>query len=180
VGQRAGPEHRDVGVQLGADPGDLGLGNAGVHAQGLDQVIDLAGGGAVHIGLHDHRQQGPVDAPARLQQHREERAFPELGNVQLDIAGLGRQQPGSGAVAVRRPAGAALVAVGADLLGGLGIDQCLQNQPKRFADDVQATASAQRCKQVGHGRLVKGHRGELLGVNLGGNTLSFTRWPSPC
>jgi hypothetical protein len=32
----------------------------------------------MHIGLHDHRQQGPVDAAARLQQRREERPFPQL------------------------------------------------------------------------------------------------------
>jgi hypothetical protein len=119
-----------------------------------------------------------------MPRHRTEAPFDtshsELGNVQLDITSLGRQQPRSAAVAVGGPAGAALVAVGADLLGGLGIDQRLQHQPERFTDDVQATAGAQRCKQVGHGRLVKGHRGELLGVNLGGNTLSFTRWPSPC
>jgi hypothetical protein len=101
VRQRAGPEHRDVGVQLGADPADLGLGDAGVHAQRPDQVIDLAGGGAMDIGLHDHPEQGSVDAPARLQQRGEERAFPELGNVQLDIASLGGQQPRAGTVAVR-------------------------------------------------------------------------------
>jgi hypothetical protein len=71
--------------------------------------------------------------------------------VQLDIASLGGQQPRAGAVAVRGPAGAALVAVGADVLGGLGIDQGLQDQPERFTDDVQATAGAQRCQQVGHG-----------------------------
>jgi hypothetical protein len=45
------------------------------------------------IGLHDHPEQGPVDAPARLQQRGEERAFPELGKVQLDLASLGGQQP---------------------------------------------------------------------------------------
>src|SRR5829696_8238765 len=71
-------------------------------------------------------------------------------------------------------------AASTDLLGGVGVDQCLQHQPERFTDDVQATAGAQRCKQVGHGRLVKGHRGGLLGVNLVGNTLRFTRWPLAC
>jgi hypothetical protein len=68
VGQRTGPEVGDLGVQLGADPGDLRLGDPSVHAQGLDQVVDLAGGGAVHIGLHDHCQQRSIDPAARLQQ----------------------------------------------------------------------------------------------------------------
>src|SRR4029450_5014405 len=49
-----------------------------------------------------------------------------------------------------------------------------------LADDVQVTASTQRIQQISNGRLVQGHRGELLGVNLGRITLSFTRWPSPC
>jgi hypothetical protein len=78
VRKRAGPEAGDLGVQLATDPADLGLGDPGVHAQGLDQVVDLAGGGAVHVGLHHHRQQGPVGAAAGLQQRREERPLPQL------------------------------------------------------------------------------------------------------
>jgi hypothetical protein len=73
----------------------------------------------------------------------------------------------------------ALVAPGADLLGGFGLDQRLHHQGQALADDVQVTAGAQRVQQISNGRLVQGHRGELLGVNLGRNTLSFTRWPSP-
>jgi hypothetical protein len=54
--------------------------------------------------------------------------LPQLGDLELDSTGLGRQQPGTGAVAVGRPAGAALVAAGPDHLGGLGVDQRLQHQ----------------------------------------------------
>jgi hypothetical protein len=56
-GQRPVAERRHLGVQLGADPADLTLGDAAVRAEGLDQVIDLAGGGAVQVGLHDDRKQ---------------------------------------------------------------------------------------------------------------------------
>ena len=49
---------------------------------------------------------------------------------------------------------AALVGPSADVLGGLGVDQCLQHQGEPFADDVQVPASAQCIQQVGHGRLV--------------------------
>jgi hypothetical protein len=59
----------------------------------------------VHIGLHDHRQQGPVDAAARLQQRREEGTLSQLGDLELDIAGLGRQQPGAAAIAMGGPGG---------------------------------------------------------------------------
>ena len=134
----------------------------------------------MHIGLHHHRQQGPVDAAARLQQCREERPLAQLGDAQLDIAGLGRQQPRAGAVTVRGALLASLIGAGADVLGGLGVDQRLEHQGEPFADDVQVAASAQCIKQLGQGRLAEGHRGELLGVHLGRNTLSFTRWPSPC
>ena len=75
---------------------------------------------------------------------------------------------------------APLIGLSADVLGGLGIDQRLQHQSEPFADDVQVTASAQCIQQLRQGRLAEGHRGELLGVNLGRITLSFTRWPSPC
>src|SRR4030095_13820015 len=74
----------------------------------------------------------------------------------------------------------ALVPASADVLGGLGVDQGLQHQGQALADDVQVTAGTQRIHQISNGRLVQGHRGELLGVNLGRITLSFTRWPSPC
>jgi hypothetical protein len=134
----------------------------------------------VHVGLHDHRQQGPVDPAARFQQGGKERALPQLGDAQLDIAGLGRQQPGPGAVAMGGALLSALIAVGADVLGGLGVDQRLQDQRERLADEVEVTAGAQRIQQISNGRLVQGHRGGLLGVNLGRITLSFTRWPSPC
>jgi hypothetical protein len=122
----------------------------------------------MHIGLHHHRQQGPVDAAARLQQRREERALAQLGDPQFHVTGLGRQQPGSSSVAVGGAGVSRLVAVGADVLGGLGVDQRLQHQPECLTDDIQATTDAQRRQQVGHGRLVKGHRGELLVCTLAG------------
>src|SRR5215216_5233138 len=73
-----------------------------------------------------------------------------------------------------------LIGAGADVLGGLGIDQCLEHQGEPLADQVEVPAGTQCIQQVGQGRLAEGHRGELLGVNLGRITLSFTRWPSPC
>jgi hypothetical protein len=91
VRQRARAERRDLGVQLGAAPADLRLGDAGIDAQGADQVVDLAGGGAVDVGLHHDRQQRPVDAPAGFQQRREERALPQFWDAQFDVAGLGGQ-----------------------------------------------------------------------------------------
>jgi hypothetical protein len=116
----------------------------------------------VHIGLHHHRQQGPVDAATRLQQGREEGALPQFGNLELDVAGLGRQQPRSGAAALGRALLAGLIGPGADVLGGLGLDQRLQHQGERFADEVEVTAGAQCIEQLGQGRLAEGHRATPL------------------
>jgi hypothetical protein len=101
---------------------------------------------------------------------------PHFRDAQLHVAGLGRQQPGAGAVAV----GGALVAPGADARGGFGVDQGCSTSPERLADDVEVAVGAQCIQQLRQGRLVEGHRGGLLGVHLGRDTLSFTRWPSPC
>ena len=109
----------------------------------------------MHVGLHDDRQQGPVDAAARFQQRREERALPQLGDAQLDITGLGGQQPPAGAVAMGGACVGALVPASADVLGGLGVDQGLQHQGQALADDVQVTASTQRIQQISNGRLVQ-------------------------
>src|SRR6476620_143091 len=67
VGQAAGAERLDLLIKASADPGDLGLRHPGGHTHRGDQVIDAAGGNPVHVGLHDHRMQRAVDAPAPLQ-----------------------------------------------------------------------------------------------------------------
>ena len=50
---------------------------------------------------------------------------------------------------------AALIGPGADVLGGLGLDQRLQHQRERFADDVQVTAGAQCIEQLGQADLLR-------------------------
>jgi hypothetical protein len=87
------------------------------------QVIDLAGADPVHIGLHDHREQGLVDPPAPPQQAGEERPGPQPGEPQLQAPGRGRQHPWPVAVALGQPLGRPLMWGGADHLGELGLDQ---------------------------------------------------------
>jgi hypothetical protein len=93
-GQRASPERFEVPVQLAADPGHLRLGDPRRRPEGLDQVINLAGRHAMHVGLHDHRVERPIDPPAAFQQAREERPGPQLRDRQLDIPRRRRQHPG--------------------------------------------------------------------------------------
>ena len=55
----------DVGVELTADPADLGLGDAGLNTERGDQVVDLAGRDPFDPGLHHHGVQRDIDAAAR-------------------------------------------------------------------------------------------------------------------
>ena len=98
------------------------------------------------VGLHDHGPERPVDAPARLEQGREEGALAELGDVQLDIAGLGREQAAAGAVAVGRAFIGAFVAGGADRLAGLELDELLEDEAHGLAQGVGAVAGADRLE----------------------------------
>jgi hypothetical protein len=58
---------------------------------------------------------------------REERALPQLRDPQLDVAGLGGDQPRPGPIPVRHAGAGPLIAVGADVLGRLGLDQLLHH-----------------------------------------------------
>jgi hypothetical protein len=42
-------------IELAADARDLRVADPDVDAQGLDEVVDLAGRDAVDVGLHHHR-----------------------------------------------------------------------------------------------------------------------------
>ena len=81
----------------------LGLGDPGVDAHRLHQVIDGAGRDAVDVGLHHHRVQGLIDPATRLEDLREERALAQLRDPHVQVAGLGRQHPATVPVAVRDP-----------------------------------------------------------------------------
>jgi len=107
----------------------------------------------VHVGLHDHGVQGLIDPPARLQDHREERALAQLRDPQRHVPGLGGQLPVPVTVALGRARHRAFVAGRADHLGGLGLDQLLQHQPDRLPDQIHALPGPERLQQLGHGRL---------------------------
>jgi hypothetical protein len=58
----------DFRIQARADAGYFGLRYPGVRTECFDEIIDLAGGDAVDVGLHHDREQCLVDAAAALQQ----------------------------------------------------------------------------------------------------------------
>jgi len=152
----------ELGVEAGADPAHLALGDPRAHPQRLDQVVDLAGRHPVDIGLHDHGEQSPVDAAAPLQKAGEERALPQLGDGQLHVAGWRRQQPRAVAVALSGAALAAFVALGADPGTGLGLDELLQYPLQAGADGVGHLAGLESGEQFGQVMIGEGHRWVLL------------------
>jgi hypothetical protein len=156
--QRAGPPGGDLAVELRADPGDLALADAGLHAQRRDQIVDLAGGDALHPGLHHHRVQRDVDAPARSQQRRKERSRAHFRDLHRQIPGGGRHQLLAGAVALGRPRVGPLVGCGADVCGRLGVDQRLQHRVQQPAHQLAGIGTAQCLGELKQGRLVQGHR----------------------
>jgi hypothetical protein len=81
VGERPRPECSELLIEFRTDPADLGLGDPGLEAEGGHQVVDLPGRDSVHIGLHDHGEQSPVDTTASLKDAREEAALAELRDL---------------------------------------------------------------------------------------------------
>lgn len=140
--QGAGAEGGQRLVELGADARDLAFGDAGVRAQGLDQVVDRAGGHAVDVDLDDDRVQGLVDAAAALQQAGEEAAAAELGDREVQVAGGGGQGLVAVAVAVVGTRVGVLVPLGADPRARLGLDQFLEHALGHTADEFESVRRA--------------------------------------
>ena len=155
------PELLELLVERRADAAHLGLGDARGRSERLYQVIDLSGGHPVHVGLHDHGVQSPVDAPAALEERGEERPLPQLGDPQLHVAGRGGQEPGPVPVALGVAVLGALVASSPDRGCGLSLDELLEDPLKRAPDAFCELARLDRVEQFGQVRLGEGHRGLL-------------------
>ena len=89
----------------------------------------------------------PGRSAARLQQRRVEAAAVQLGDAQLEVAGLGGGGRARGAVVVGCPSGPRWYG-GADALGGLQLDQGLQHQLQPRADKVEVAVGVQRVQQL--------------------------------
>jgi hypothetical protein len=97
----------------------------------------------VHVG-HHHGEEGPVDAAPALEDLREERALAELGNLQLDVPGLGGQ-PRAVPVAVVLALLSPPVWTGSDHRGRLRLDEDLQDDLDA-ADEVDVAAGTERVE----------------------------------
>ncbi len=139
--QRPVQEGLHLHVDVGADAADLGSGDAALHAQGCHQGIDLAGGDAADVGLHDDAVEGLIDAAAGLQDRGQVAARAQLGDHQVDVADLGGQAPRPVAIAVAEPIVTALVALGAEHGSNLQLDQLLQAVAHDLRDELLGRAA---------------------------------------
>lgn len=87
--------------------------------------------------------------------------FRSLGDLQLNVAGLGRHQLGAGAVAFGDAVLGALVAIRSDHVGGFELDELLKHGADRLTDHVDALAGAERFEELGQGRLGQSPAGLL-------------------
>ena len=87
----------DLGIEHLAQPADLRLGDA-VDAEGLDQVVDLAGGNTLNVGLDHDGVERLLGAPPWFEQRRKVGAAGDLGDLELDRADA--RVPRAGAIAV--------------------------------------------------------------------------------
>ncbi len=158
MAQRHGPEGGHLAVEGGADARHLRLADARRRPQRRHQIVHLAGRHPMHVGLHHHRKQRPVDPATSLQDRRKETAVTQLGNTQLHTTSLGGQQPFPAPIPPIRSPLCSLVTLGADHLHRLGLDQRLQHQLHPLTHHVQITASTNRVQKVMHVRLRQGHR----------------------
>ena len=129
------------------------------------------------VGLHDDGIEGHIDAAPGLQDGGEEAASAELGDSQLNVTGLGGQQPWTVTVALGRAITGPLIAPGTDNRGQLGLDELLADQADGFSDEVQTLTRLEGSEQLGQDRLIKGHRCVLLWWVRLGTHRGSRRWP---
>ena len=85
----------------------------------------------MHIGLDHDGVEGLIDPTATLQDRGEEAALADLRDLEGEIPGLRGDLPGSGSIPPGRPRQAPLMRLGADVVGGLLIDQGLVEEGSR-------------------------------------------------
>ena len=133
--QRPCAKGRHDRVEFGADARDLGLRDP-VDAERLDQIIDLPGRDPMHVRLLHHGEQRMLRPPTRLQQRREVRPRPNLGNGQLDRAHPRVPRPRPGPIAIRRALPGPLVSLGANQASHLRFHQRLGEHPDTLPEDI--------------------------------------------
>ncbi len=154
---RAAEEGSDLLVERLADPRDLGAGDP-VDPEGPHEVVDLAGGHPLHVGLDDDRVQRLLRPAAGFEERWEVGAGGDLRDLQLDRAHAGVPPAGPVAVAVGGALGAPLVGGGADLVRDLGLHHRLGEHPDAFSERIDVVLLEQLADERRDVHAGRGHR----------------------
>src|SRR5437764_5963638 len=146
--------YRDRSLDVLAQLGDLAFRDAG-QAHCLHELVDATGRRAADPGLLDHHDQRFLGGLARLQERREVRALPRLGNAQAQRPEPRIEAAIAVAVAVIEPVAGAFVPAGADQAFDVRFHQDLQH---RFRHGSQEIAIAALLQQLDKRHSVFGHR----------------------
>jgi len=159
--ERSVQERLHPRVDIGAEPADLALRDA-AHPGRPYQAVNRAGRGPLDVGRLDHRDEGPLPGPARVEEAGEIASLPELGDAQVDRACP--RLPGAIAIAVAlHHSFAALRAPGSagDRLH-LHLHQPLRGEADHLAEEVRIGGLLDQALQVHH---LVGHR-DVSGIAL--------------
>lgn len=108
----------------------------------------------MQVGLHHNGEQGLVDPAALLEQRGEKRPLAEFGDLEVQVPGRRREEPGPGAVSLGSAVGVALESVGADVRGGLRVDELLVKRFGRQPDPISDVGEFEIREERKQGRLV--------------------------
>ena len=139
--QRPGQKGLHLGIDVLTNATHLRLGDAALGTQGGHQGINLAGGDAVDVGLHDHGEQGLIHPAAGLEDRGQETAGPQFGDQQVEIPHLGGEGAGPVAVAIPQALVGALMALSTKEGGNLQLDQLLQAMACQLRDQFPGAAA---------------------------------------
>src|SRR5262249_49985614 len=134
-GQRAVAPGVDAGVDLLVQLADGARADARA-PQRRGDVLDAADRHPGQVHLHQRLPRGARAAGVALDGRALEGGPPQLGDLQLDLPGLGLQGAGVGAGAVVGAVGGALVALGVAQGVGLGVEQRVQGLLHGVADQA--------------------------------------------
>ena len=123
----------------------------------------------MHIGLDHDGVEGLIDPTATLQDRGEEAALADLRDLEGEIPGLRGDLPGSGSIPPGRPRQAPLMRLGADVVGGLLIDQGLIEESHHLAHEIEVGTIMNSIGKRGQVKLLMGHRSISLSCLLQGH-----------